>query len=81
MNNDTRTWMSFPMQVSCLCWCLLSLSISRNVLFDCASFNSQGREEGEVEVKDGQSDEVSGQIGEQQPDFWTIKISPSFFHP
>lgn len=28
-------------------------------------FNSQGRKEGEVKVKDGPSDEVSRQIGEQ----------------
>lgn len=29
--------------------------------------NTQGREEGEIEVKDGQSYEVPGQIGEWQP--------------
>lgn len=30
--------------------------------------NMQGREEGKIEVKDGQSYEVPGQIGKWQPD-------------
>ena len=47
------------MFVCCVC-------ISLNV-YSCPLI-SQGREEGEVEVKDGQSVEVSGQIGEWTPD-------------
>lgn len=39
------------------------LPIIDNRLFPCAS-NTQGREEGEVEVKDGPGHEVSGPIGE-----------------
>lgn len=35
--------------------------------FPCAS-NTQGREEGEVEVKDGPGHQVSGQIGESLTD-------------
>lgn len=55
-----------------VCALLASVEIIRhNEMICCISqyaSNTQGREEGEIEVKDGQSYEVSGQIGKWQPD-------------